>query len=144
MAKKTRPIGQGVRNITVTLPVSEVLRTEKRARISGVDRSPYIRTVVEWANDNGVIVRPEAESYKEYLAAIEANASPLPKIKYEIVLTQVAKPILVALAPEERGKVPGFVFLDAYEAAGTRVTETHPISAAASTTPAMSQRRKAG
>jgi len=101
MSKKTRPIGDGVRNITVTLPIPEVLRTERQARISGVDRSPYIRTIVEWANDHGAIVRPESSSYAAYVAALERNQSPLPKIKYELVLTKLPAPLQVMLDPRE-------------------------------------------
>ena len=128
MSSKTRPIGTGVRNVTVTLPIAEVLGVEQQARASGVGRSPYIRTLVEWALEHGVLVRPEAVSYRAYLAALRDSVSPLPSIQYEVILTKLGPPLQVVLNVSEKHRPPyqNIVYLDHFDP--LKVAENAPPS----------------
>lgn len=97
---KTRPIGKNVRNVPVTLPISELPELQKLSDISGCGRSPYIRTLVEWAIENRVIVRARHDEQQAYYESLGKDGT-AERYRYEPVITHLAKPLVVMVERQE-------------------------------------------
>jgi hypothetical protein len=90
----------------VTLHNEELFGLEKLSQLSGVGRSPYLRTLVQWCIENHVILRPRSDEYEAFLRAIEQGVSPLPRYRHEpivtegeVIMTPLVKTVILDRAP---------------------------------------------
>jgi len=85
MSKNTNPLGKGTRNLTSNVSNTLYLQVAQLAAASGCGLGEYLRTVLEDAVENGVIIQENAEDRKKWIEAVNRSEKPLPKIRLEII-----------------------------------------------------------
>lgn len=95
------------RNISVNLPSELYVSVNGLASLCGVKMGTYVRTILEFATAQNVMIRENIGERIAWIEAVKNQNGPLPRIGYEVILPANYPDLAIAAehpAPYKPGK----------------------------------------